>query len=252
MGNYLQPFLSLRDVSITFGSKKVLDLINLDIYKGQTILLAGVSGGGKSTLLKILLGIYKPDSGNIYNRFLTLNPEKKSSVIGFVAQENSFYEKLTVYENMKFFANVYGLSKVDMNTRIDFLLSFFNLDFAKKTLASSLSGGMKRRLEFAITLLPEPLVLILDEPFSGLDVRMHHEIWHFMEKIKKSGVTIVISSHFLLSAQMYVDRTLILYKGKFVADLDIKKQNVLDPSFNLEKYFLEVTGDDMANYFKEF
>ena len=234
--------LTLTNISKSFGGKVVLDKLSLGIGKNQILVLIGKSGCGKSTLLKILLGVYSPDNGEIiFGKFLD-NTELKNikDKIGFVSQENSFYEKLTVMENLKFYVKAYKNSK-ELLEKVDDLLVFLKLDYAKNTLAENLSGGMKRRLEIAIALVHNPSILIMDEPFTGLDILIRDEIWEFIKKVKEElGVTILITTHMLTSAQMHSDRIVILNKGRVVSDflLDSRYRDL--NRFKLEVYFKEV------------
>lgn len=233
--------ISFQKIDMIFGSRTILNNLNMDIFKDEIIALVGKSGSGKSTLIKILLGFYPPTQGNIYysGKNIVNNQKIISKIVGFVSQENSFYEKLTVYENLVFFAKLYQVNKRDIETRAEHLLELTKLSYAKDYYVSKISGGMKRKLEFAISLMHNPSILILDEPFTGLDVQIRDELWNVLVKIKKLGVTVIILTHLLSSAQKHVDRVFILSNyniAKIVTKNELEADN-----FNLEKLFLEVT-----------
>ncbi len=230
--------ISIQDISKKFGDQKVLTDIDLDINHYEILGILGKSGCGKSTLIKILLGFYKPDSGKIlYNNLnLVVDFKKIRDIVGFVSQENSFYEKLTVEENLFFFANLYNIPKEEAISRGEFLLNLVKLSEHKNRLAENLSGGMKRRLEFAISLIHDPKILVLDEPFNGLDIQISEEIWYVIEKIKSSGVTIIVITHILNSLSNHCDRAVFMSEGKIIKEVSNVKKSRID----LEKIFREV------------
>lgn len=237
-----ENLISFQKISKTFGKSEVLSNLNLNIHKQEIIAVVGKSGCGKSTLFKIFLGFYKPDQGDIYYKKHNLvhNPKQIREIVGFVSQENSFYEKLSIQENLKFFAKLYKVSKSETTHRMDHLLELTNLTHAKKTIADKISGGMKRRLEFAISLIHNPEILILDEPFTGLDIKIRDELWEVIKQIKQSGVTIIVASHLLGSVQKHAERVVFLHNKQIFVDIDLKQKIQTNPNFDLEKYFKEV------------
>ena len=235
------PLISFLNISKQFNYQFILKDLNLNIYKGEILGLLGKSGCGKSTLLKILIGFYKPSIGNIYykNKNLINNISEIRKIVGFVSQENSFYEKLTVEENIVFFSKLFYVSKKDLEDRLDFLLDLVDLKNSKDTLAENLSGGMKRRLEFAISLIHNPEILILDELFTGLDILIKQQLWEVVLKIKESGVTIIICSHLIDYIEKYCDRVVILNNKKIQAEIEIQEYKKNHLNFSLESFFIE-------------
>lgn len=233
-----QVLIDINGIEKYFFSQKVLENLNLKIYENEILVIFGKSGSGKSTLLKILLGFYPPNSGNILlgGKNLLSKPKIIRSIVGYVSQENSFYEKLSVKENLKFFGKLYGVKSREIEQRINYLLSLVKLDYAKDILAENISGGMKRRLEFAISLIHNPKILILDEPFTGIDIELREELWRVIENIKKSSVTVVISTHLINSAGRHCDRAVILSNKKIISEIDLTN---IPASYDLEKYFLD-------------
>lgn len=239
-----KTIIKLENISKYFKKSGILENLSLEIREKEIIALLGKSGCGKTTFLKILIGFYKPDKGVIFyhgkNLYRDLNTIKK--ITGFVTQENSFYEKLTVQENLKFFASLYNVSSKNIRVRIAYLLNLVKLSAFRHTVCSQLSGGMKRRLEFAISLMHNPLILILDEPFTGLDIKIRDELWEVVKHIRDSGVTIVVSTHLILSAQRNADRVLILHDRTIKKDFLLKEEELRQSGFNLEREFLEVVS----------
>ncbi len=135
---------------------------------------------------------------------------------------------------------MYHVSKSEIKHRGDYLLKLVNLFDVKNMLALKLSGGMKRRLEFAISLIHNPSILILDEPFTGLDIKIRDDLWGVINDIKEHGVTVIVSTHILSTAQKHVGRVVFLHDRKIALDLDLKKELKSNSHFSLEKKFYEV------------
>ena len=210
------PVLELQNISKSFGSKKVLSNISLALHQHEILGLIGISGGGKSTLLKILVGFLQPDTGTITLEGKNLSGKTGylRSVVGYVTQENSFYERLTVEENMQYYANLYAVPRKERKKRIQELLESVQLAASKKTLASSLSGGMKRRLDFALALLHNPKIVVLDEPTTGLDPVLVSQFWKIVQKrVKEDPIAVIVTSHILSEIKDNCTRVSVLAKG---------------------------------------
>jgi ABC-2 type transport system ATP-binding protein len=231
-----KPILEFKNVRKIFRSSTVLNDCSFKIYNHEITAILGKSGSGKSTIIKLLLGLHKPESGEILYEGKHLNYGRGdfSSIVGYVSQENSFYEKLSVQENLTFFGKLYGVSKKDLEFRSKELLNLVKLTASKDLISEKLSGGMKRRLEFAISLIHNPHILILDEPFAGLDIEIREDLWNVLDKIRESEVTVIIITHLLSSVQKHANRALILHKFNIKKEVDLKS-NVKD----LESIFLE-------------
>jgi ABC-2 type transport system ATP-binding protein len=228
--------IEFSDVSKSFNKKKILNDISFKIDKGDIFGLLGRSGSGKTTLLKILLGTYRPDSGEVTfrNRDITGDSFYLRKIIGLTTQENSFYDKLSVYENMRYYSSLYdiSLSKKELDMRIKNILKEVELESSLNTMAERLSGGMKRRLDFAISLIHDPELLILDEPTTGLDPILVKQFWEIIKKFSKNGKTILVISHIFPEIKENCNRAGILNKGK------IKLINITEKT-DLYKEFCE-------------
>ncbi|MEM3374032.1 MAG: ABC transporter ATP-binding protein [Candidatus Woesearchaeota archaeon] len=227
--------IEFSNISKSFGKKKIIDNFNLKIYKGDVLGIIGKSGSGKSTLLNILMGIYKPDDGKILYKGKEINYNKLKKIIGLTTQENSFYYKLSVYENMVYYANLYDVKKEYLKDYILDILKSVELDNSLNTIAEKLSGGMKRRLDFAISLLHEPEILILDEPTTGLDPLLVKQFWKIVNNYNKKGKTIILVSHIFPEILENCNKVCLLSKGRYKI-MDINK------NMDLLKEFEEFTN----------
>lgn len=213
-----ESLIEFSGICKSFSGKKILDSISLKIEKGDIFGLLGRSGSGKSTLLNILLGIYRPDSGKITfkDRDITYDSSYLRKIVGLTTQDNSFYEKLTVYENMSYYANLYNIGKNNNELRkhINSILDSVSLSESANTIAEKLSGGMKRRLDFAVSIVHDPELLILDEPTTGLDPILVGQFWEIVQKVSKTGKTVIVISHIFPEIKENCNKACILNKGK--------------------------------------
>jgi ABC-2 type transport system ATP-binding protein len=230
----MKPFLSLKNICKQFGKKKVLKNLSLDLYEGEILGLIGRSGCGKSTLIKVLVGYYEADSGKIifHGQDITGNFREVKGIVGYTTQDNSFYEKLTVLENMKYYANLYNVRRRERKQRIEELLQAVQLESAKNTIAGSISGGMKRRLDFAISLLHKPRLVILDEPTTGLDPVLVEKFWAIVTSVaKKENITVLVSSHQLSEIKSYCNKAAVMSDGRIDYVFNVKKRMNLESKF---------------------
>lgn len=201
------PILKIRGVSKSFGSKQVLDNVDLEVNEGEIFGVIGPSGAGKTTLLEAMVGFVPLNSGDISYRaensavvnFISIKKDFESikNQIGFSTQTPSFYDKLTVKENLEYFAKLYNIRDEFIQQRISKILDLIELTGEEKTLAGELSGGMQKRLDIACSLINDPKILILDEPTADLDPLLRKHIWKLIKKINSMGKTVIVSSHFL-------------------------------------------------------
>lgn len=197
-----------------YNDKTVVNNLNLSIEKGSIFALLGVNGAGKTTTIKMLSTLTTPTSGDAYvNNFSIIkDKEKVKGIIGVSTQETSIARNLTVYENLKFMAEIYYNNKNDVIRVIDKIVKDFSLEEVLKQKAKTLSGGWQRRLSIALALIPDPLVLFLDEPTLGLDVIARRQIWQIVEGLK-GKVTIILTTHYLEEAYNLADKIGIMSSG---------------------------------------
>ncbi len=212
------PFIVFEDISKSFNSKKVITRLTLSIYHNELFGIIGRSGAGKSTLLKLLIGFYSVDSGKILfqGRDISYNAAFIKQLVGFCGQENSFYPELTVLENLYYYGRLYCLDNKELFKREQELLGIVGLLHNKHTVASNLSGGMKRRLDFAISLVHQPPLLILDEPTTGLDPITERTIWDLIKDLTYNGISVIVISHMLEYVEKYCDTVGFLANGRIL------------------------------------
>jgi ABC-2 type transport system ATP-binding protein len=233
-----KPLISINKISKKFGEKIVFENLSLDIYEGEILGLIGRSGCGKSTLIKILVGYYVPDSGSLLfkQKDIASNFEEVKEIVGYTTQENSFYDMLTIYENMKYYANLYNIPLRKRRERINGLLKAVNLYSSRDTITKDISGGMKRRLDFAISLLHNPKLVILDEPTTGLDPILVENFWKIVTSIaKRRKIAVLVSSHLLSEVEDYCTKAAVM------ADKKIKKIIKITNRTDLQKEFKKLT-----------
>lgn len=228
-----------------YGKQTVLKGISLNIKKGEIFGLLGPSGAGKTTLVKQLVGLEAVSKGEVR----VLNQKQPSleviEQIGYMAQSDALYTELSARENLEFFAALYNLSRKERRERIQAVMETVDLTEAMDKIVSQFSGGMKRRLSLAIAMLHEPQVLILDEPTVGMDPILRKSIWQNFEKLKQSGVTILVTTHVMDEAGK-CDRLGMIRGGRLTAvgsPFELKKEAQTD---DLEAAFLVYGGEEHA------
>ena len=210
----MENAISINGITKSFGEKKVLDDINLDVKKGEILGLLGPSGAGKTTLIKILTGQLSAENGkSVING---INSQKLSGDdyrnFGIMMDNFGVYDRLSCFENLKIFARIYGIK----NDKINEALESVGLSDAKKTPAQNLSKGMKSRLRLARVFMINPDILFLDEPTSGLDPATADEIQKMIQKEKEKGKTIFLTTHTRTEAEKLCDNVALLSDGKIV------------------------------------
>ena len=217
------PLLEVKNISIAFEERKILDNISFKINPGEILGLLGPNGAGKSTIFNLITGLLKPDFGKIIfgDKDATEYPiytRTREFKIGYVPQYGGFFGELTTYENLKAVAQVLIKDSKSQNTRIEYLISKFELDYLRNIKASVLSGGQKKKLVIALSLLGDPKILLLDECFAALDVltiKMLQEI--IVNLQQENQITICICDHQARDLLACVDIAMILSNCKIVA-----------------------------------
>jgi ABC-2 type transport system ATP-binding protein len=212
------PSITVSDLVRRFGAFTAVDHVSFAVQRGEIFGLLGPNGAGKSTIFRMLCGLLRPSGGQarVAGSDLLRAPAEARSRIGYMAQRFSLYSELSVIENLRFFARVYGLGRSSQIHAINASLADFDLAGAATTVAGELPLGLKQRLALAAALLHGPDILFLDEPTSGVDPLTRRDFWARIGSLADTGVTILVTSHFMDEAE-YCDRLGIVNQGKLVA-----------------------------------
>ena len=209
--------VSIRNLSVTLGTNtKALDDISLDLGSGRAIGFIGPSGAGKTTLIRSIVGGISPSSGSVRVLGEVAGSAKLRKDVSYMTQELSVYPDLTVVENIKYFATMYGQSRSEIKNTVKVILKEIDLEDRAKSLVKNLSGGQKQRASLAIALIGSPKLMVLDEPTIGLDPLLRDSLWKLFNKLTAAGTTILVSSHSMDEAQRCDDLVLIR-DGKIIA-----------------------------------
>ena len=232
----------LKDVSKSFGKKEVLKNINLEIAEGRIFAIIGPSGSGKTTLLRILTTFYKPTRGKVFLKWEKL--KKLSGNIkyrlGFSAQHGSFYPNLSVEENIRFFAKLYGLSNPIIEKEMSRWLDELEIEEYRKVKVANLSKGIQKRLDLICALIHNPEIIILDEPMEDLDPCLRKKVCKIIKDLKKKGKTIILCSHFFAELEDICDYVAMLFDGEIIEKGMIDEIEKRHKCKNLEEIFLKI------------
>jgi len=211
-------FIKLDSVTKKFGEHIVLNNLTLVIPHDDIFGIMGLSGCGKTTLLNILVGFWRPEKGNVYYNAIDIQRNKRiiSQLFGFATQAGSVYPKLTIEENLHYFGKLYNMRGQDIVERVEEILKFVELEDSRDVIAEDLSTGMYRRLDIACSMIHNPKVLLLDEPTGNLDPVLRKKLMALIRKISDEGTKVIITSHLLGEIEEICDTLAILHKGKIV------------------------------------
>jgi heme exporter protein A len=213
--------ININGVSKVFSARLVLNKIDLQIPRGQSVCLCGVNGVGKSTLLRITGGLLQPDNGNvrICGYDIRRDPEKAKPQLGVISHKSMVYPNLTALENLSFFAGLYGVR--DSTTRINEILQDVGLFSYRYDRAGTLSRGLLQRLAIARALVHRPGVLLADEPFTGLDSEASKHLISVLSDFSNDGGTILMTTHDVRNSLKCCDRVIVLDKSSLIFDVMI-------------------------------
>lgn len=207
-------YLKLDGISFHYGKVRVLDNVSFTVNRGEIFGLIGPNGCGKSTMLKIICGLLETEKpGKIMLDQKEIKPDKIKSIIGYCPQENSFFDKLTLKENLAYFSHLYNLKGSFDKLIVNVLDSVGLVDKANE-MACNLSGGMKRRLNIACGIMHEPQILLMDEPSIELDPESRSKIWNLVKSIRNSGKTIILATNLMEEAHALCDRIAMIRNGR--------------------------------------
>jgi ABC-2 type transport system ATP-binding protein len=224
-----EKIIEVRNLTKSFGNFTAVNSISFEVSKGEIFGFLGANGAGKTTAMKMLIGISKPSSGEalVAGFDVKKNTEMVKKSIGYMSQKFSMYDDLTIKENITFFGGIYGLTKDQIKEKTARLLADLDLEDAIDKLVGSLPLGWKQKLSFSVALLHEPKIVFLDEPTGGVDPITRRQFWEMIYAQAHKGTTIFVTTHYMDEAE-YCDRVSIMVEGKIEA---------LDTPKNLKKKY---------------
>lgn len=216
----MTALLSATGLTKAFGDFTAVDAIDVEVTKGESFGFLGPNGAGKSSTMKMVAATSPPSGGDL--RIFGLDPVTDGAAVrarlGNCPQQDNLDEEITVEENLHVYGRYFGLSRKVIRERTDELLDFAQLTERRKDRVEPLSGGMKRRLTIARSLINNPEILLLDEPTTGLDPQARHVLWDRLFRLKRQGVTLIITTHYMDEAEQLCDRLVVMDHGRIVAE----------------------------------
>lgn len=234
--------ISVSNITKKYKSRKALNNVSFTINKGEIFGLIGPNAAGKSTCISLLATINKPEAGQIIvdGEDIIKNPSGIRGRLGYVPQEIALYPMLSAYENLDFWSGIYGVEADCKKQRIDKVLNLLRLFDRKNDKVKTFSGGLKRRLNIAASLLHNPDILILDEPTAGVDVLSRATIAELLINLKKEGCTIIITSHYIDELELLCDRIAVLKQGSILYSGTVAEVLQKTSVGNLEQLMLKL------------
>ena len=237
--------IEARGLRKQFGDFTAVDGIDVQVQRGEAFGFLGPNGAGKSSTMRMIGCVSPPSGGDL--RILGMDPRSDGARIrarlGVVPQQDSLDGELTVRDNLLIYGRYFGLSRAECRVRADELLEFANLTERADAMVEPLSGGMKRRLTTARALINRPEILLLDEPTTGLDPQARHVLWDRLFRLKRQGVTLVITTHYMDEAEQLCDRLVVMDHGTIVAEgsprsliTDYSTREVLELRFDTDDH----------------
>lgn len=248
-----KPILQVTDLQKSYAQQKVVKGISFEVQEGEIFGILGPNGAGKTTTLEMIEALRPIDEGRVILDGLDViqEPQRVKGIIGIQLQSSSFYDKMTLVEQIRMFASLYG-AKADPEE----LLHEVELGDKAASYVEKLSGGQKQRFSIAVALVNRPRILFLDEPTTGLDPQARRHLWDLIKQIKKKGITVILTSHYMEEAELLCDRVAIMDNGKIIA-MDTPKKLVKDllgrgfkkdvvvQQADLEDVFIDLTGKEL-------
>lgn len=229
--------ITANELTKKFGDFTAVDKISFEVQRGEIFGFLGANGAGKTTAMRMLCGLSLPTSGEAtvagYDVYKQNELIKKS--IGYMSQKFSLYEDLTIKENIRFYAGIYGLTNKEIKEKIQLLVKQLHLEGEEKTLVRSLPLGWKQKLAFSIAIVHDPAIVFLDEPTGGVDPITRREFWSLIYEASARGITIFVTTHYMDEAE-YCNRVSIMVDGRIDA---------LDSPANLQKKYAANSMDEV-------
>lgn len=251
------PILVLESVTKKYDNNAVVDNMTLKINKGEIFGLLGPNGAGKSTTMNMICSLKKPTAGSIsvFGYDNSKEMKKIKERLGYIPQDLAIHENLKAYENVEFFAAMYGLKGKQLKQAVNESLEFVGLLDHRDGFAKNFSGGMKRRLNIACALSHKPDLLIFDEPTVGIDPQSRNFILERIKDLNKQGSTIIYTSHYMEEVEAICTRIAIMDKGRIIAvgtkDELVSMVSKDNKDMSLEEVFLTMTGKKLRDYGEE-
>lgn len=250
-----KPILTVKNLTKTYGDKQVVKGISFEVQEGEIFGILGPNGAGKTTTFETIEALRPIESGEIMldGHNVATDAAKVKEVIGIQLQSTAFYDKVTLVEHLRAFASIYG-RKIDPMK----ILEDVSLTDKANSYVEKLSGGQKQRFSIAVALVNEPRVLFLDEPTTGLDPQARRHLWDLIASIKKRGITVMLTTHYMEEAEILADRVAVMDNGTIIA-LDspkalvkqllargFKKEQHVEQA-DLEDVFIDLTGKGLRD-----
>jgi len=236
--------VNAKGIRKAFGAKTVLDGVDLSVPAGQIFALLGPNGAGKTTLIRILATLLRPDAGTatVAGCDLLADPVGVRRAISLTGQYAAVDDMLTGEENLRMMARLRHLGPREARDRAARLLAEFDLDDARRRLVKTYSGGMRRRLDLAASLVARPELLFLDEPTTGLDPRSREQLWVAVRELAADGVTVLLTTQYLAEAEQLADHVALLHQGRIAAEGTADELMSSVGATSLDEVFLVLTA----------
>jgi ABC-2 type transport system ATP-binding protein len=217
--------IKVRSISKSFGNIEAVKNVSFTIDKGEIFGILGPNGAGKSTIVNILNTLIKPDKGDVIIDGVNINDDGDiiKLIMGVVPQEIALYEELTAYENLMFWGGLYDIPQPELKANVYNTLEIVGLSGRKNDRIKTFSGGMKRRINIACSLLHNPKILVLDEPTVGVDPQNRNHIFEVIERLNNEGMTIIYTTHYMEEAERFCDKIAIIDVGRIIAQGTLKE-----------------------------
>ena len=208
----------VEDLVKKFGHFIANDHLTFDVKKGEIFGFLGANGAGKTTAIRILCGLSYPTSGQLQVAGFDVYSQRDQikNSIGYMSQKFSLYDDLTVYENIRFYAGIYGLDRKDIGSRAALLIRKLNLEEARNKLLRDIPQGWKQKLAFSVAIIHDPKIVFLDEPTGGVDPITRRQFWNLIYEAARDGITVFVTTHYMDEAE-YCDRVTIMVEGRIAA-----------------------------------
>jgi len=244
--------LKVEKIRKVYGNKTVVNGITFSVHSGEVIGLLGANGAGKSTSIRMITGIEEMKEGTIFyeGKDIVKNYKNYQQQIGVVPQDIALYLDMSAYDNVAFFCSLYGHRKKELRRRVEEALKFVGLWEHRKEKPGQFSGGMKRRLNIACSIVHTPKLLIMDEPTVGIDPQSRNHIMESMKELNRRGTTIIYVSHYMEEIEQLCNRIILMDHGTILENCskDKLKEKYQSKGFNtLEEIFLHITGKELRD-----